>query len=81
MSRQVFELAAQIEPGNSSGPLLSGSGAVLDVVFARSTQSLRVGYAYHRIGRLRGRRRTRVRPVGQHRRLHAMTTMPAVAGR
>lgn len=44
-SRQVFTLTARIEPGSSGGPLLSPTGSVLGVVFARSTQSPQVGYA------------------------------------
>ena len=44
-SRQVYTVAADIEPGNSGGPLLSLDGDVAGVVFARSTAQDDVGYA------------------------------------
>jgi S1-C subfamily serine protease len=43
--RQLYELQAVIRPGNSGGPLVSPSGAVLGVVFSRSTTDADVGYA------------------------------------
>jgi uncharacterized membrane protein required for colicin V production len=43
--REVYTLAADIEPGNSGGPLLSTSGQVAGVVFARSSDQEDVGYA------------------------------------
>ena len=35
--REVYTLAANIQPGNSGGPLLSPEGQVAGVVFARSS--------------------------------------------
>lgn len=43
--RQIYPIRAQIEPGNSGGPLLSPSGRVYGVVFAASTSALDTGYA------------------------------------
>ncbi len=43
--RQMYEIRAQIEPGNSGGPLLSSSGQVYGVVFAKSTYLSDIGYA------------------------------------
>ena len=45
VTRQVYELTAQIQPGNSGGPLLGTDGHVLGVVFSRSTVDAGVGYA------------------------------------
>jgi S1-C subfamily serine protease len=45
VDRQIFDIRAQIEPGNSGGPLLSTSGQVYGVVFAASTNVLGTGYA------------------------------------
>ncbi len=42
----VYQLAGNIQPGNSGGPLLDGSGAVVGVVFAKSTTSSPVGFAF-----------------------------------
>lgn len=44
-TRDVFTLRADVEPGNSGGPLLSPSGQVDGVVFAKSTDTPEVGYA------------------------------------
>jgi 8-oxo-dGTP pyrophosphatase MutT (NUDIX family)/S1-C subfamily serine protease len=45
VNRQIYPIRADVEPGNSGGPLLSGSGTVYGVVFAKSTQYQGVGYA------------------------------------
>jgi S1-C subfamily serine protease len=43
--RQIYSLYARVQPGNSGGPLLSPSGAVVGIVFARSLDDDRTGYA------------------------------------
>ncbi len=43
--RKIYEVAANIIPGNSGGPLINTSGNVIGVVFAQSTQYNSVGYA------------------------------------
>jgi S1-C subfamily serine protease len=43
--RQVYSLYATVQPGNSGGPLLSPSGDVVGVVFARSLDDDKTGYA------------------------------------
>jgi S1-C subfamily serine protease len=43
--RSIYPIRAQIEPGNSGGPLLSLSGSVYGVVFAASTSISDRGYA------------------------------------
>jgi S1-C subfamily serine protease len=45
VERQIYEIRADIEPGNSGGPLLSTSGQVYGVVFAASTSFADTGYA------------------------------------
>ena len=51
-SREIYELDAVVEPGNSGGPLIASGdgpgipdGTVMGVVFARSTTNNAVGYA------------------------------------
>ena len=51
-TREVYELDAVVEPGNSGGPLVASGdgpgipdGTVIGVVFARSTTDQNVGYA------------------------------------
>jgi S1-C subfamily serine protease len=41
----VFSLYAEVEPGNSGGPLLSSDGDVYGVIFAKSLEDARTGYA------------------------------------
>ena len=43
--REVYTLAAAVREGNSGGPVLSLDGDVIGVVFARSADDDRVGYA------------------------------------
>lgn len=45
VTRQVYALNAQIRPGNSGGPVLDPTGAVVGVVFARSLDDPSTGYA------------------------------------
>jgi S1-C subfamily serine protease len=45
VNRQIFEIRAQVEPGNSGGPLLSPSGTVYGVVFAAAVDSSDTGFA------------------------------------
>ena len=44
-NRQVYQLYAKVEPGNSGGPLLDASGALAGVVFAKSLDDAKTGYA------------------------------------
>lgn len=43
--RQVHTLSADVQPGNSGGPLLTEAGAVAGVVFARDAVRPGIGYA------------------------------------
>jgi len=43
--RGVYSLYARVEPGNSGGPLLSPSGEVVGIVFAKSLDDDNTGYA------------------------------------
>jgi S1-C subfamily serine protease len=45
VSRQIFEIKAKVQPGNSGGPLLSPSGKVYGVVFAAAVGSDNTGFA------------------------------------
>lgn len=46
VNRQIYDIKADIKPGNSGGPLLSSTdGKVYGVVFAASTNVLGTGYA------------------------------------
>lgn len=44
-ARQVYSLYAQVEPGNSGGPLLAVDGALAGIVFAKSLDDSSTGYA------------------------------------
>lgn len=44
-NRQIYEVEANIIPGNSGGPLINTQGIVIGIVFAQSTQYNQVGYA------------------------------------
>lgn len=43
--REVYSLAATVNPGNSGGPLLALDGRIAGVVFARSASDADLGYA------------------------------------
>ena len=43
--RQVYTLAADVQEGESGGPLLSESGVLAGVIFAKSATTANVGYA------------------------------------
>ena len=45
VNRQIFEIRANVEPGNSGGPLLSPSGTVYGVVFAAAVDASDTGFA------------------------------------
>ncbi|RKN10164.1 MarP family serine protease [Streptomyces radicis] len=45
VSRDVYSLRATVRPGNSGGPLLTPEGRVYGVVFAKSLDDDRTGYA------------------------------------
>ncbi len=45
VNRQIFEIASQVRPGNSGGPLLSPAGRVYGVVFAAAVDQANTGFA------------------------------------
>jgi S1-C subfamily serine protease len=45
VTREIYEIDADIQPGNSGGPLVAPNGLVIGMVFSRSTVSPGVGYA------------------------------------
>jgi S1-C subfamily serine protease len=45
VDRQIYEIRAKVEPGNSGGPLLSPDGKVYGVVFAAAVGSDDTGFA------------------------------------
>jgi S1-C subfamily serine protease len=44
-ARQVYTLAADVQQGESGGPLLTEDGRVAGVIFAKGTTTPNVGYA------------------------------------
>jgi S1-C subfamily serine protease len=45
VSRLIYEIRADVQPGNSGGPLLSSAGTVYGVVFAAAVDSADTGFA------------------------------------
>lgn len=45
IERDVYEIKANVVPGNSGGPLINKEGKVMGVIFAQSTSHAGVGYA------------------------------------
>jgi S1-C subfamily serine protease len=45
VNRQIYEIRAEVKPGNSGGPLLSTSGTVYGVVFAAAVDTADTGFA------------------------------------
>lgn len=43
---EVYQLAADVQPGNSGGPLLNAQGKVVGLIFAKAADSNKVGYAF-----------------------------------
>ena len=43
--REIYSLAAIVQPGNSGGPLLDTNGRVVGVIFAKSLEDNATGYA------------------------------------
>lgn len=62
-TRTIYLLRAEVEPGNSGGPVVGADGGVIGVVFARSAANPDIGYALpsddvaRRIGRALEERR------------------------
>ncbi len=44
VTREIYAVRAQVQPGNSGGPLLDRDGAVLGIVFARALDSADTGF-------------------------------------
>ena len=45
VTREVYSLRAEVQPGNSGGPLVDDQGQVVGVIFARSLDDPQTGYA------------------------------------
>jgi S1-C subfamily serine protease len=45
VNRQIYEIRADVKPGNSGGPLLSTQGTVYGVVFAAAVDTANTGFA------------------------------------
>ena len=45
VTREVEEIGAVVQPGNSGGPMVGTNGEVIGLVFSRSASSNKVGYA------------------------------------
>jgi S1-C subfamily serine protease len=45
VTRDIYEVQALIESGNSGGPMIDGQGRVIGIVFAKSVSNDNVGYA------------------------------------
>ena len=73
VTRGVYSLQANVEPGNSGGPLIGPGGEVIGVVFSRSTVYPDVGYALTSPGVL-----ARVQAAALHR--GGVSTGPCIAG-
>ena len=78
VKREILELRAEVDRGDSGGPLILKDGTVGGVVFAESRTEPGVGYALRR-----ARGRGTVAPAlgrhgrGRHRRLRPLTVAPA----
>ncbi|MFD0775429.1 MarP family serine protease [Streptomonospora algeriensis] len=44
VSREIYQIRAEVRPGNSGGPLLSADGTVYGVIFAAATNEDETGY-------------------------------------
>jgi S1-C subfamily serine protease len=73
VTRGVYSLQANVEPGNSGGPLIGPGGQVIGVVFSRSTVYSDVGYALTSPGVL-----ARVQEAELHR--SGVSTGPCIGG-
>ena len=73
VTRGVYALQANVQPGNSGGPLMGPGGQVIGVVFSRSTVYPNVGYALTSPGVL-----ARVQVAAHHR--AAVSTGPCITG-
>jgi S1-C subfamily serine protease len=73
VTRQVYQIDANVEPGNSGGPLVDSSGPVVGVVFSRSTAYADVGYALASPG-------VRTRVLAAERHTSAVATGACTAG-